>query len=108
MHVQAIDLPEDTPVQIPFKYNNDHVMIEYLSRKNNYIPFLSDYSSYNNITNTFLPDRVQAILNECDFDANDMKTWKDPIEVPIGVKTDYFIAREVTPRHVYLSRIGIL
>ncbi|GBB93032.1 hypothetical protein RclHR1_00210028 [Rhizophagus clarus] len=37
---------------------------------------------------------LEAFLMDVVIDTNDMKTWKDSIEIPIGIKTDYFIARE--------------
>ncbi|PKC56848.1 hypothetical protein RhiirA1_401836 [Rhizophagus irregularis] len=47
-----------------------------------------------NITKTFLPDQVQTILNECSFDSKDVVSWEEPIEIPIGVNTNIFIARK--------------
>src|ERR1044072_3603698 len=44
----------------------------------------------NYIAKIFLPDQVHKILNEFGFVQNDVALWKNPIEVPIGVKTDLF------------------
>ncbi|CAB5395175.1 unnamed protein product [Rhizophagus irregularis] len=65
-------------------------MIEYATSR---YRFLSVNRS-RNITKILLPDQVQTILNECGFDSKDVVSWEEPIEVPIGVNTNIFIARE--------------
>ncbi|CAB4496322.1 unnamed protein product [Rhizophagus irregularis] len=88
--IVTMELPEETPVHILFKYNDFHVMIEYATSR---YGFLSVNRS-RNITKTFLPDQVQTILNECSFDSKDVVSWEEPIEIPIGVNTNIFIARK--------------
>ncbi|PKK60347.1 hypothetical protein RhiirC2_792910 [Rhizophagus irregularis] len=82
---------EEFPSLVPHvQYNDFHVMIEYATSR---YRFLSVNRS-RNITKILLPDQVQTILNECGFDSKDVVSWEEPIEVPIGVNTNIFIARE--------------
>lgn len=65
--IVTMELPEETPVRIPFKYNDIHVMIEYATSR-----YGLSVNRSRNITKTFLPDQVQTILNECGFDSKDV------------------------------------
>ena len=51
-------------------------------------------SQLNILSHIYSSKQVQVYLKEFGFDQNDVTKWVQPIEVPIGIDTAFFIARE--------------
>src|ERR1051325_8447334 len=48
----------------------------------------------NILSHIYSPEKVQEYLKEFGFNQNDMAKWDQSVEVPIGINTSLFIARE--------------
>ena len=64
------------------------------SESNTESVFETGDSQSNILSHIYSPEKVQEYLKEFGFNQNDVARWDQPVEVPIGINTSLFIARE--------------
>src|SRR5581483_4006175 len=79
---------------IPETKDNDHQVDSESNTESVFDQYETGDSQSNILSHIYTPEQVQEYLKEFGFDPNDVEKWDQPIEVPNGVDTSLFIARE--------------